>query len=79
VYYLATLCIVNESFSDIFDSGKRHAKCIGKRIVAGKVIKESYGKEKQQHTFTVRLYATVIYLSYKFLWAFKKFNAFSNQ
>jgi hypothetical protein len=36
-------------------SGKRHSKCIGKRIVAGKVIKESYGKEKQQHTFTVRI------------------------
>ncbi|KQK15171.1 hypothetical protein BRADI_1g21102v3 [Brachypodium distachyon] len=33
-------------------SGKRHSKCIGKRIVAGKVFKESYGKEKQQHTFT---------------------------
>ncbi|KAL6657590.1 hypothetical protein ACP70R_005370 [Stipagrostis hirtigluma subsp. patula] len=37
-------------------SGKRHSKCIGKRIVAGKVIKESYGKEKQQHTFTVQVF-----------------------
>ncbi|KAJ1291915.1 hypothetical protein BS78_02G352700 [Paspalum vaginatum] len=37
-------------------SGKRHAKCIGKRIVAGKVIKESYGKEKQQHTFTIQVF-----------------------
>lgn len=46
---------------DNLDSGKRHAKCVGKRVVAGKVIKESYGKEKQQHTFTVRFDATVLY------------------
>ncbi|CAL5061595.1 unnamed protein product [Urochloa decumbens] len=39
-------------------SGKRHAKCIGKRIVAGKVIKESYGREKQQHTFTIQVFWT---------------------
>ncbi|KAK3127717.1 hypothetical protein QOZ80_7AG0577500 [Eleusine coracana subsp. coracana] len=37
-------------------SGKKHAKCIGKRVVAGKVIKESYGKEKQQHTFTIQVF-----------------------
>ncbi|EEC82458.1 hypothetical protein OsI_26895 [Oryza sativa Indica Group] len=37
-------------------SGKRHSKCIGKRIVAGSVIKESYGKEKQQHTFTIQVF-----------------------
>ncbi|KAG8079708.1 hypothetical protein GUJ93_ZPchr0007g5181 [Zizania palustris] len=37
-------------------SQKKHSKCIGKRIVAGKVIKESYGKDKQQHTFTVQVY-----------------------
>ncbi|KAF8679265.1 hypothetical protein HU200_046043 [Digitaria exilis] len=37
-------------------SGKRHAKCVGKRVVAGKVIKESYGKEKQQHTFTIQVF-----------------------
>ncbi|KAG2646863.1 hypothetical protein PVAP13_2KG550600 [Panicum virgatum] len=37
-------------------SGKRHAKCIGKRIVAGKVTKESYGREKQQHTFTIQVF-----------------------
>jgi hypothetical protein len=60
VYYLATLWIVNKCILGVFDSGKRYAKCIGKHIVAGKVIKESYGKEKQQHTFTVRLYATVM-------------------
>jgi hypothetical protein len=27
---------------------------IGTRIVAGRIIKESYGAAKQQHTFTVR-------------------------
>jgi len=37
-------------------SGKRYAKCIGKRIVAGKVTKESYGREKQQHTFTIQVF-----------------------
>ncbi|XP_062188281.1 zinc finger CCCH domain-containing protein 62 [Phragmites australis] len=37
-------------------SGKRHAKCIGKRIVAGRVIKESYGRGKQQHTFTIQVF-----------------------
>lgn len=26
----------------------------GKRIVAGRIVKESYGAAKQQHTFTVR-------------------------
>ncbi|ONM25400.1 SAP domain-containing protein, partial [Zea mays] len=40
-------------------SGKRHAKCIGNRIVAGKVIKESYGKQKQQHTFTTTLLVSI--------------------
>jgi len=44
---------------DNLHSGKRYAKCIGKRIVAGKVTKESYGREKQQHTFTVRFDTTV--------------------
>ncbi|EMS58491.1 hypothetical protein TRIUR3_22403 [Triticum urartu] len=37
-------------------SGKRHSKCMGKRIVAGKVVKESYGKDKQQHTFTIQVF-----------------------
>jgi len=27
----------------------------GKRIVAGRIVKESYGAAKQQHTFTVRI------------------------
>ncbi|KAF7007519.1 hypothetical protein CFC21_022449 [Triticum aestivum] len=37
-------------------SGKRLSKSMGKRIVAGKVIKESYGKDKQQHTFTIQVF-----------------------
>lgn len=33
----------------------RHGRVLGKRTVAGRVVKESYGAAKQQHTFTVRL------------------------
>lgn len=32
---------------------KRSGKIMGRRTVAGQVIKESYGTAKQQHTFTV--------------------------
>ncbi|MCO5561604.1 hypothetical protein L7F22_015225 [Adiantum nelumboides] len=28
---------------------------VGKRIVAGRIVKESYGSDKQQHTFTVEV------------------------
>ena len=38
-----------------FDKVTRHGGLIGKRTVAGRVVKESYGASKQQHTFTVRL------------------------
>ncbi|POO02759.1 SAP domain containing protein [Trema orientale] len=38
-----------------FDKVTRHGKVLGKRTVAGRVVKESYGAAKQQHTFTVRL------------------------
>ncbi|KAJ0980986.1 hypothetical protein J5N97_009241 [Dioscorea zingiberensis] len=31
------------------------ANVIGKRIVAGRIVKESYGAAKQQHTFTVEI------------------------
>lgn len=31
----------------------RHGRPQGKRTVAGRVVKESYGAAKQQHTFTV--------------------------
>ncbi|KAM7251010.1 hypothetical protein ACFE04_022893 [Oxalis oulophora] len=38
-----------------FDKVKRNGKCEGKRTVAGRVVKESYGAAKQQHTFTVEV------------------------
>ncbi|XP_039127637.1 zinc finger CCCH domain-containing protein 62 [Dioscorea cayenensis subsp. rotundata] len=38
-----------------FDKVTRGAKVIGKRIVAGRIVKESYGSAKQQHTFTVEV------------------------
>jgi len=33
----------------------RRGKILGNRTVAGRVVKESYGAAKQQHTFTVSL------------------------
>lgn len=36
----------------------RHGRVIGNRTVAGRVVKESYGAAKQQHTFTVSLSCT---------------------
>ncbi|KGN62051.1 hypothetical protein Csa_006128 [Cucumis sativus] len=38
-----------------FDKVTRHGGLIGKRTVAGRVVKESYGASKQQHTFTVEV------------------------
>ncbi|XWS45295.1 hypothetical protein CRYUN_Cryun15aG0124500 [Craigia yunnanensis] len=38
-----------------FDKVKRHGKLLGRRTVSGRVVKESYGKAKQQHTFTVEV------------------------
>ncbi|KAJ0980976.1 hypothetical protein J5N97_009231 [Dioscorea zingiberensis] len=38
-----------------FDIVTRGANVIGKRIVAGRIVKESYGAAKQQHTFTVEI------------------------
>jgi hypothetical protein len=36
----------------------RHGRVRGSRTVAGRVVKESYGAAKQQHTFTVSLYCS---------------------
>ncbi|XP_022739336.1 uncharacterized protein LOC111291702 isoform X2 [Durio zibethinus] len=38
-----------------FNKVKRHGRLLGSRTVAGRVVKESYGKAKQQHTFTVEV------------------------
>lgn len=34
---------------------KKRANIVGKRTVVGRIVKESYGASKQQHTFTVRV------------------------
>ncbi|XP_031114732.1 zinc finger CCCH domain-containing protein 62-like isoform X1 [Ipomoea triloba] len=38
-----------------FDKVTRSADVLGKRTVAGRIVKESYGAAKQQHTFTVEV------------------------
>lgn len=45
---LSVLCSENST-----KSRRPRGKCIGQREVAGRVVKESYGEKKQQHTFTV--------------------------
>ncbi|XP_039061279.1 uncharacterized protein LOC120205491 [Hibiscus syriacus] len=37
------------------DMTRRHVRLLEKRTIAGRVVKESYGKAKQQHTFTVEV------------------------
>uniref|UniRef100_A0A9I9E5P7 DUF7699 domain-containing protein n=1 Tax=Cucumis melo TaxID=3656 RepID=A0A9I9E5P7_CUCME len=44
-----------------FDKVTRHGGLIRKRTVAGRVVKESYGASKQQHTFTINLFASNIH------------------
>lgn len=36
-----------------FKKVTRHWKILGRRAVAGRLVKESYGSAKQQHTFIV--------------------------
>ncbi|XP_021825074.1 zinc finger CCCH domain-containing protein 62 [Prunus avium] len=38
-----------------FDKVRRYGRILGKRTVAGRIAKESYGAAKQQHTFTVEV------------------------
>ncbi|KAK9285298.1 hypothetical protein L1049_024489 [Liquidambar formosana] len=38
-----------------FDKVTRSGRILGKRTIAGRVVKESYGAAKQQHTFTVEI------------------------
>ncbi|KAI5665913.1 hypothetical protein M9H77_15766 [Catharanthus roseus] len=38
-----------------FDKVARSGRVLGKRTVAGRIVKESYGAAKQQHTFTVEV------------------------
>ncbi|KAL9327678.1 hypothetical protein ACSQ67_002681 [Phaseolus vulgaris] len=62
---------VYEKFSKV----TRHGKILGNRTVAGRVVKESYGAAKQQHTFTVSLsFAAISWMHEKefciTLWSF---------
>ncbi|KAJ0234362.1 SAP domain-containing protein [Hirschfeldia incana] len=38
-----------------YEKMKRSGKIMGRRTVAGQVVKESYGSSKQQHTFTIEV------------------------
>lgn len=47
--------LFNQRVYGKFDIVTRGANIIGRRTVAGRVVKESYGAAKQQHTFTVEV------------------------
>lgn len=49
------LVLFTQKVYERFDKMTRHGRVLGKRTVAGKVVKESYGAAKQQHTFTVEV------------------------
>lgn len=38
-----------------FNKVERHGQYLGRRTIAGRIVKESYGAAKQQHTFTVEV------------------------
>lgn len=48
-----------------FSKVTRHGRVLGNRTIAGRVVKESYGAAKQQHTFTVSLNCTGNRCTYK--------------
>lgn len=50
-----SLPTLNLKLVNRFDKKTRTGNVVGKRTIAGKIVKESYGAAKQQHTFTVRL------------------------
>ena len=39
---------------DVFGGSFRNPRYIGERIIKGEVVRDSYGKDKQQHTFTIK-------------------------
>ena len=41
-------------FKDIWEGSRRKPKWSGLQLVVGKIERESYGKEKQQHTFSIK-------------------------
>lgn len=52
-----------------FTGSFRNAKFAGNEIVQGKIIKDSYGADKQQHTFTLRTRSGVIRIKGRNLYA----------
>ncbi|XP_021714266.1 uncharacterized protein LOC110682275 isoform X1 [Chenopodium quinoa] len=50
-----TVLFKQKVYGRSFDKVTRQGKLLGKRTVAGRVVKESYGAAKQQHTFTVEV------------------------
>ncbi|KAL4582356.1 hypothetical protein LXL04_006903 [Taraxacum kok-saghyz] len=47
--------LFKQKIQNKFDKGGNRGNVIGKRTVAGRIVKESYGASKQQHTFTVEV------------------------
>uniref|UniRef100_A0A5B6YKX5 Putative zinc finger CCCH domain-containing protein 62-like n=1 Tax=Davidia involucrata TaxID=16924 RepID=A0A5B6YKX5_DAVIN len=47
---------VQDLLPNRFDKMTRRGSLLGKRTVAGRIVKESYGAAKQQHTFTVEVF-----------------------
>lgn len=52
---------------------QKSGKIVGRRTVAGQVVKESYGTAKQQHTFTVSMMTSNVWFSW-FMFYFHKLN-----
>ena len=51
-------CVVGDEVSferAIFSGSFRNAKFAGFELIQGKIINDSYGRDKQQHTFTIEL------------------------
>ncbi|XP_044500716.1 uncharacterized protein LOC123221841 isoform X2 [Mangifera indica] len=49
---LASIVLI---FLSSFDKVTRHGRLLGERTIAGRVVNESYGVAKQQHTFTIEI------------------------
>ncbi|KAL9267528.1 Zinc finger CCCH domain-containing protein [Drosera capensis] len=49
------IVLFTQTVYDKFEKMLRTGKIIGRRTIAGRVVKESYGPAKQQHTFTVEV------------------------
>ena len=59
------VCVCVFVFRFIIASRSASGPPCGTRIIAGRIVKESYGASKQQHTFTVSWGVTVFYKRYQ--------------